>query len=49
MEKVTKKFAELETLMRQSQPGTEEYEVGTQHLKYLGENVHILQCVLFVL
>lgn len=35
MEKVTKKFAELETLMRQAQPGTEEYEVGTQHLKYL--------------
>ncbi|XP_052697883.1 RNA polymerase II elongation factor ELL-like [Crassostrea angulata] len=26
VEKVTKKFAELETLMRQAQPGTEEYE-----------------------
>lgn len=41
VEKVTKKFAELETLMRQAQPGTEEYEVGTQHLKYLRENVTV--------
>lgn len=49
VEKVTKKFAELETLMRQAQPGTEEYEVGTQHLKYLRENVHILQSVLTVI
>lgn len=49
VEKVTKKFAELETLMRQAQPGTEEYEVGTQRLKYLRENVHILQSVLTVI
>lgn len=49
VEKVTKKFAELETLMRQAQPGTEEYEVGTQHLKYLRENVHILQSLLTVI
>lgn len=35
--------------MRQAQPGTEEYEVGTQHLKYLRENVPILQSVLTVI